>query len=916
MKKIKNLMAMLIMLLLLVIFFFICIFSYLKDIDDKIYDIASNNLESTYETLNDYFYDQIDSKWSDLKLIDSYLATTNNEEDIKSYIGHALEGYDASGFYFISDNNIIDLNGNISGQTFNNIKLIEKDTVIYIDDMFYYIISVPTKSYLDFNYNEIAFSYSISKVLDNLSIKAYTKDSSSALMLINGKVLAASGTDKYDLIFDEIVLDDNFKVYLYNYLNDYNIDYATCEIKVNNIDYYLHFQQTNIDGLLLVGLITKEAMELTMVTFRNNYFITITALFLIGITILTFLSIGYYKRDIVSKDGEINIRNKLFEKISENMDDIFILFDSKNKPLYISPNCTRLIGVTPEDIKDDFNKLLSCDASNEPSILEKAKNLKSGDSISKERNLMNKQTNETYWCLDKIYKYETSNEDFFICILADRTKEKQTVQQIESALNIASSANHAKTTFLSNMSHDLRTPMNAILGFSSLLVESSTDPKCKEYALKINSSSKILMGLINDILDLSKIEAGKQVLNTESTSIGEILNKIDTIISPLAKAKKIKFIIDAKDIEHETIETDKTKIIQVFSNVISNSVKYTNTNGIVKFIIREIHSESSRIGKYEFIIEDNGIGMSKEFIDDIFLPFAREQKKVKEIQGTGLGMPIAKNIIDLLGGTIKVDSKEGFGTKFTIRLDFSIEGLNNVDNLIKNSGIKSIMFCTNDTSDYEQAYKFCKKHNIDLYLNDFSRDYDVLILDDNTSYNKEEVKKYNCLKIGLSNSVKIIDEVDYTLTKPLLLSKIIRVWEKFIDKSQLNTYRLDNLHLLIVEDNETNVILLTEILKNKGATFDVAYNGCEAVEYIKKGNKYNCILMDVVMPVMNGYESTRQIRGLNTEYTNKVGIIAMTANAFSTDIEESKNAGMTGHISKPIDFVKLIKIIKEQSIQI
>lgn len=181
MKKIKNLMAMLIMLLLLVIFFFICIFSYLKDIDDKIYDIASNNLESTYETLNDYFYDQIDSKWTDLKLIDSYLATTNNEEDIKSYIGHALEGYDASGFYFISDNNIIDLNGNISGQTFNNIKLIEKDTVIYIDDMFYYIISVPTKSYLDFNYNEIAFSYSISKVLDNLSIKAYTKDSSSAL---------------------------------------------------------------------------------------------------------------------------------------------------------------------------------------------------------------------------------------------------------------------------------------------------------------------------------------------------------------------------------------------------------------------------------------------------------------------------------------------------------------------------------------------------------------------------------------------------------------------------------------------------------------------------------------------------------------------------------------------------------------
>lgn len=912
MKKLKNLIFMLMMLLLLVIFFFISIFSYLKDIDNKIYDIASNNLESTYETLNDYFYDQIDSKWTDLKLIDSYLATTNSKEDVKSYIGHALEGYDASGFYFISDNNIIDLNGNIIDHTFNNIKLTEKDTVIYIDDMFYYIVGVPTKSYLDFRYNEIAFSYSISKVLDDLSIKAYTKDSSSALMLLNGEVLATSGSKKYDLIFDEIVLEDKFKTYLNNYLEESNIESATCEIKHNNIDYYLHFQQTNIDGLLLVGLITKEAMELTMVTFKNNYFITITSLFLIGVIILTLLGLGYYKRDIASKAGEINIRNKLFEKISENMDDIFILFDSKNKPLYISPNSTRLIGVAPEEIKKDFNKLLSCDASGEPSILEKAKNLKSGDSISKERNLMNKQTNETYWCLDKIYKYGSSNEEFFICILADRTKEKQTVSQIESALNIASSANHAKTTFLSNMSHDLRTPMNAILGFSSLLVQSCEDPKCKEYALKINSSSKILMGLINDILDLSKIEAGKQVLNTESTSIGEIINKIDMVISPLAKAKKISFIIDAKDIDNEIIETDKTKLIQVFSNVISNSVKYTKEGGIVKFKIRELKTESSRIGKYEFIIEDNGIGMSKEFQEDIFLPFAREEKKVKEIQGTGLGMPIAKNIIDLLGGTINVFSKEGVGTKFTIRLDFNIEGLNDVDNIIKNAGIDSIMFCTNDISQYEQVYNFCKNHNINIELNDFSKDYDILIIDDNSSYDKELLNKYNCLKIGLSDKVKIIDEVDYTLTKPLLLSKILRVWEKFIDKSQQGTYRLDNLHLLIVEDNETNIILLTEILKNKGATYDIARNGLEALDFIKKGHKYDCILMDVVMPVMSGYEATRQIRALNTKYTSKVGIIAMTANAFLTDIEESKNAGMTGHISKPIDFAKLIKVIKEQ----
>lgn len=912
MKNVKNLMTMLVMILLLIIFFFASIFSYLKDIDEKIYDIASNNLESTYETLNQYFYEQIDAKWTDLRLIDSYLASNPNENDFKSYIGHALEGYDSEGFYFISDNKIIDLNGNIKDLIQNNVKLKEKNTVIYNDDMLYFIITVPTKNYLNYDYNEIAFSCSVSSVLDNLTIKAYTKDSCTALMLTSGEVLATSGAVKYDLLFDELILDNSFNRYLLNYSYELSIKYSTYEIQINSIDYYLHFQQTNIEGLLLVGLITKEAMELTMVTFQNNNFITITALFIIAITIITFLCIGYYKRDISSKNSEISIRNKLFEKISENMDDIFILFDSKNKPLYISPNCTRLIGVTPLEIKQDINNLLSCDVSGEPSILEKAKNLKNGDSITKERNLKNKITGETYWCLDKIYKYDTLNEKFLICILADRTKEKQTVKQIESALNIASSANHAKTAFLSNMSHDLRTPMNAILGFSSLMIESCTDTKCRDYALKINSSSKILMGLINDILDLSKIEAGKQVLNTESTSIGELINKIDTIISPLAKAKKISFIIDAKDIDNEIIETDKTKIIQVFSNVISNSVKYTPEGGVVKFKIREILSQSSRIGKYEFIIEDNGIGMSKQFIDDIFLPFAREEKKVKGIQGTGLGMPIAKNIIDLLGGTISVESQEGIGTKFIIRLDFSIEGLNNVDDIIKNSGIKNIMFCTNDMEQYDQAFKFCTKHNVDIYLNDFSKEYDVLIIDENSNYNKEILNKQKGLKIGLSNKVKIIDEADYTLTKPLLLSKLLRVWEKYINKSESNIYRLDGVHLLIVEDNETNILLLTEILKNKGATYDVAYNGKEAVDYIKKGKIYDCILMDVVMPIMNGYEASRQIRAIESDYTKNVSIIAMTANAFLSDIEESKNAGMTGHVSKPIDFVKLIKIINEQ----
>ena len=378
---------------------------------------------------------------------------------------------------------------------------------------------------------------------------------------------------------------------------------------------------------------------------------------------------------------------------------------------------------------------------------------------------------------------------------------------------MAKQANHAKTSFLANMSHDLRTPMNAILGFSNLLVESKDDTKVKEYASKINYSSKILMDIINDILDLSKIEAGKQTLNISVINIDDVLKKVEMIIKSLAIKKNITFNIYKRNIKHNNIETDSLKLVQVFTNVISNSIKYTNDGGLVTFYIKELPNESMRVGKYEFIIEDNGIGMSKTFMNDIFLPFAREKDKVKDIQGTGLGMPIAKNIIDLLGGTINVESEENKGTKFTIRFDFGI----------------------------------------------------------------------------VNDSVKVVTQ----------------------DTSMDNDLDLGGKRVLVVEDNEINIILITEILKKINIIVDVACNGEEGVNKVRLNHNYDCILMDVVMPVMNGYEATKAIRALDNPALAGITILAMTANAFDEDRKKALECGMDGFLSKPIVIEKLIAMLRK-----
>ena len=793
-------------------FFVLSIIQYSRQLNKNIFAIASNNLESTYDAIEDLFSRYIKDKGNDLRTIDTYLQQEENEESIQQFLYNITQKESIDNFFFVNDSKYYDVDCNCFDiETKTSLYLLD-DGFRYDGNNFYFLIDVEPKIYKDISYNRIAVIQNKDQFLSKLAIKAYKKECNSALIIEDGRILSTFeddfwGVENVYMLFDKFEMDlaDSFK-------NDLkNVKSKTYELRYKDTFYYLHYKRTPIDGVYVIGLIPTSTMNLDIEGIRNVTAYSLSLFFGIVFFLILIFAFVYYRRKMGAKNKEIELRRILFDTISENLDDIFILLDKKCNPIYVSPNSFRLLGVAPSEIKNNINAMYDRDESNIRPLIYDASTLEIGKSRSVTRKLKNKLTGEIYWCLDSLYHLKKNNTEVYICILSDRSKEKQSYDHVEQALDLAIQANNAKTSFLANMSHDLRTPMNAILGFSNLLIEEKDQKRIEEYAIKINNSSKLLLELINDILDMSKIEAGKQTLNLSNVEIAALIRNVEIIIKPLAIKKNIKFEVYMDSIIHPFIKADKLKLVQVLTNILSNSIKYTQEFGKVEFRIKENSPVSSHIGKYEFTIKDNGIGMSKEFIDDIFVPFARENNKVKNIQGTGLGMPIAKNIVDLLGGTINVDSEEGKGSIFTIHLDFE--------------------------------------------------------------FSKEE-------------SIKDVH-------------------------SKKREYDLSGKRILVVEDNEVNILLIKEILKKSKAQFDIATNGEEAVRMASNDVKYDCILMDVVMPIMNGYEVTRRIRASSNQYLKDIPIVAMTANAFLSDIENARKAGMNCHISKPIDFNRLLELLTD-----
>ena len=551
-------------------------------------------------------------------------------------------------------------------------------------------------------------------------------------------------------------------------------------------------------------------------------------------------------------------------------------------------------------------------------------------------------------------KVDTENHVLFIVVsvgllilfLSDLFYMRYINKRLQIAARKAESANKAKTDFLSTMSHDIRTPMNAIIGLTTLAEKNPGDVEStKESLRKISLASNHLLTLINDILDISKVESGKLKLSPLTFSIVETVENLVNISQPMIKEKNIEFSFHINQFEKEYLYTDQLRLNQIFINILSNAIKYTEPGGRVSVDLREEHSDVTGCIKLIYVVSDTGIGMSPEFMENMYKPFSRQvDSRVNSIQGTGLGLAITKQMVDLIGGTIDCQSEQGKGTTFTVTLDIPVADRQREDMMLEPIDVlivdddETMLQTATDTltslgANVEQANNGLEALGMIEHRHLSGREYTVIIID----WKMPDIDGLETIKrirseIDSQIPILLISAYDWSdiedkarsagangfVSKPLFRSTLYDKINGLIGKESGSVEPeddysdLNGINILVAEDNDINWEIISAMLAMFGITTERAENGRVCVDMLSKAEEgsYELIFMDVQMPEMNGLDATRTIRKLENPWAASIPIVAMTADAFSENIMECLDAGMNGHIAKPVDIKLVIKEIR------
>ena len=943
---------------------FICVgaimLNYSIKVKKELYETSSRNLNEVYTQVSEKFMQITEQQWKLLGMTGDYIDEAGeNIDDIRSFLTEWKNEWHYTEFYFIDDDcNYLSSAGKKGylelGNTWKSLVVDRKSVVVDgslpgSDEVMFFAIPVEKADVNGFEYSSIAVSYNTEAINKELGVKAFSKDTSSYIVYANGDIVLKSegSMDIGGNVFYHLKNADISGKSLDSFIKSVkNTEPEEMVFQLDENQYYLVYVPLGFDNWGLISMIPIDVANSSVVAVQQR---TVIMAMQIGILLLIVACVvlyTYYKRYVSEKNHEIARRDILFSIMAKNLDDVYLMLSWGDwRKLYVSRNVERVLGIKNgeyDSLSRDFRAL---DKKGEVPDWKDIAKLKIGESVVNEYWIKPADSAEYRLFKQGCYHMDKDGDDVLVIILSDRTYEQQIRNHMEDALHTAEAANLAKSQFLSNMSHDIRTPMNAIVGFSQLLLRHDKKPeKVRNYAEKIVISSQHLLSLINDVLDMSKIESGKTTLNLSDVNLADIVQETDNIIRPQAKKKNQTFVVKSDNVEYCCITADKLRLSQILLNILSNAVKYTGEGGNITFEIKGMNLSNPQIAKYKFIISDNGIGMSEEYLKDIFKPFTREETSLTEtVQGTGLGMAITKNLIDLMGGVIKVRSTQGVGTTYEVTMEFRIADIKTNKDFWNRYGISRILIVDDEIDICENIVATINGTGITAQYaldganavamiktaDEDGNPYDVVVtdwkmpgmdgIDTVAAIGEERLEKEPMIFISAYEWGEIKEKAETLgiagfISKPFFLANLQGGIENAINKTEHETRQnhvLAGKNFLVAEDNVINAEMLKELLKTEGAACDCAKDGMAAVNVFKHSKKgqYDMIFMDVQMPNMDGYEATRTIRRMKHPDAKDIPIVAMTANAFANDVKAAFDCGMDAHLAKPIDIDRIKDIV-------
>ena len=940
---------------------------YVLFVSQTVYQESTSHLSELVHQSDDMLNQLFSRNRMILHLWGGLLEIASSEEQIRSGMDKMQKEIDCAALYFLaSDGSCMTPDGervSLGSQVDLDTQLFAGEDVVVNaalpgkPQMLVFVCPETKGTYRGFTYDAIAVAYYNDTVLSAIDSSAFDGAAHSYVIYSDGRVVLDSNADSDDPVYNllaELRGNSDLSEKKFDALSD---DFAqgrngSMMLTLRGTRYYLVYENIGIQDWIMLGLVPVSVVNAGMDTLWRRTVEIVVVIACLLMVLLIALIVHRSRDALRRRDTEILYRDELFTRLSRNVDDVFLMMDAETSRVdYVSPNIERLLGVPLEQVQQDIRALRALHPKDSP---DRDRNffagIQCGEQSEWNADYAHQQNGERRWFHIVAMGSEVAGRTKYILVMSDRTADRKINQALSEAVAAAEAASRAKSTFLSNMSHDIRTPMNAIIGFTTLAVSNiDNQERVKDYLTKTLSSSRHLLALINDILDMSRIESGKLQLEETEVNLPEMLHDIKTIVGGQVHAKQLELYMDALDVTDEDVYCDRTRMGQILLNLLSNAIKFTPAGGTVSVRVRQLAGTVRDCAQYEFRVRDNGIGMSPEFAKKIFEPFERERTStVSRIQGTGLGMAITRNIVEMMGGTIKVQTEKNRGTEFIICLPLRVQtGTRREEKIAELAGLKALVV-DDDFNTCDSVAKLLTRVGMraewtlsgreavlrarqSIELGDPCRAYiiDWRLPDMNGIEVTRQIRSLND-----DTPIIILTAYDWSdieveakaagvtafCSKPMFLSDLRDTLLTAIGHTQTEAQDIlpgknadfRGRHILLVEDNELNREIAVAILHEYGFLVDTAENGAVAVEKIRTSDpgRYDLVLMDVQMPVMDGCTATRRIRALKDPARAAVPIVAMTANVFEEERKRAFDCGMNGFLSKPIVIEELIDALR------